>query len=776
MQLDMEYINAHFASIKDLERLDGKISELESFRLSINDAASSKLTKGPDSRSHDSTEQEVEKNKKIEEILSKVREVFTKREDEALMDVSRLMKEHGKLGVLEDIQRMYLKKTELKKGIEFLQKAVDVENETTGLGIDDVSKFWGINEKIQALAQEETAISSQTLVKLTGLLDSKVEEFRVQLEEQLVNVLESIKWLSPKDSPAAIPPPKLASVQSYMTKLLQLQDVNNTPEYPDTWWAMDILLNPIVVRFNYHFNAANKETNKLSKPEWAFNFVESFLSENMPYLKLIIGDSADGICKIIDYAAISSLLKPVRQKMFKMIEIINGNISKFQDNPEDLEKSGRILSHLIFELSAFDQRLRNVYKFNPYIQDLSITPSRKWMGLTGDILLVGNGENLAATNWLNFEFELATKRFNSEIIESDKAFQIDFDFQASHVPKNVNDKILKPTYSAYNLIKLFDNLTSHHKTLSIVKYQLKYVSNIQLKLVDLYSDNLYHLLSKFSDSFNLKLVLNFIPGGLSTETNKDTDTIKNVLKGLQILTELYCLTKFVNDNLEQWSEGLIFIQLWNSYKTISNKTHAPDLTIFDNSISDYQELITKILSNYEQLFRKEIKTALKNYVNSSQWDINSSGYIEPSSDLSILVNNLPIYMGYLEKCLSGLDYYLISNKVVTLLSVVLREFIITNNQFSATGVKQMRVDFDFIVNKLKHELLLSLTFAEYSNINNRDYRKVHESIELLEKLDSETSTAFKRNFDKIPSLRSMFDSGLNHLSDHEINDIILRIL
>ena len=137
---------------------------------------------------------------------------------------------------------------------------------------------------------------------------------------------------------------------------------------------------------------------------------------------------------------------------------------------------------------------------------------------------------------------------------------------------------------------------------------MKYVSNIQLKLIELYYDKLKQLLRNFGDSFNLKLVLNFIPGGLGNDssTNTDSNNTKNGLKGLEILTELYCLTKFVNNNLEQWSEELVFIQLWNSYKSISNKTHSFGLTIFDNSISDFLSLLSKILSNYEQFFRKEI--------------------------------------------------------------------------------------------------------------------------------------------------------------------------
>lgn len=133
-------------------------------------------------------------------------------------------------------------------------------------------------------------------------------------------------------------------------------------------------------------------------------------------------------------------------------------------------------------------------------------------------------------------------------------------------------------------------------------------------------------------------------------------------------------------------------------------------------------------------------------------------------------------MSYLEKCLSDLVYYLITNMIVTLLCVVLREFIITNNQFSATGIKQLKIDFEFIISQLKHSLLLLLSLNDYSNINNNEYLKVNESIEFLLKIDSQTAKLYKNHYDKIPELRSKFDGELKHLSNHEINDLVFRIL
>ena len=48
-------------------------------------------------------------------------------------------------------------------------------------------------------------------------------------------------------------------------------------------WAMDVLCEPLLRRFQYHF-CGTRETNRLDKPEWMFAFVEKLLVEHEPSL------------------------------------------------------------------------------------------------------------------------------------------------------------------------------------------------------------------------------------------------------------------------------------------------------------------------------------------------------------------------------------------------------------------------------------------------------------------------------------------------------------
>lgn len=337
---NMEYMNANFTSIRDLDSIDDRISELEACKLKIDEAVKAKVSNDSRSSSNVSTQYEEKKNRRVEEVLEELNLLLTKPDDEALAQVGTLIEDYGNLAVLDNVSLLYKRKQKLKLGMAFLQNARDLEAEIESLAIEDITRVSQTKDRLQKLAigHEIIPVSIKVIKQLSDALGDKIATFKKKLEDEFRNVLEEIKWLAPKFEKRSIPQAKMASIHTYMSKLFELQSINSTPEYPDTWWATDVLLEPIVVRFNYHFNTANKETNKLSKPEWALNFIENFLSENLLYLKLVIGDTIKPFSGIIDYEIINTLLNPVREKMFKMIESINENIAKSQEGQENREK------------------------------------------------------------------------------------------------------------------------------------------------------------------------------------------------------------------------------------------------------------------------------------------------------------------------------------------------------------------------------------------------------------------------------------------------------
>ena len=168
------------------------------------------------------------------------------------------------------------------------------------------------------------------------------------------------------------------------------------------------------------------------------------------------------------YEIISAFLKPVRLKMCHMADSI---VVAIELRPE--KNNNRLLIHLIFELVRFDQVLRSVYLYNPFVDLRNKAPIQEWKGLAGDILTG------CVDPWLTFEEAWSSRRF-AEIFNNENAWSNDLDFLGN----------FKPTFSAYDIGKLFEVLTVHHQTLSILNYQLKYVLRLQLGLLDKYADEL----------------------------------------------------------------------------------------------------------------------------------------------------------------------------------------------------------------------------------------------------------------------------------------------
>ncbi|GEQ67270.1 hypothetical protein JCM33374_g934 [Metschnikowia sp. JCM 33374] len=587
-----------------------------------------------------------------------------------------------------------------------------------------------LDSKIASLGEQKNALAQQIHAKCSGgNLNSGSHP----------EASAPIKWLSPKEK-VTIDSETFKQISKLFSDLIELQASVGVPSYPDVWWGLDTLVSPFVVRFNFHFRES-AETNKLTKPEWALSYVEEFLGETLPTLEFIVADTFYKHGRIGVFEIISAVLVPVRDKLNQMLAIINQNIAASVEDEKTTDQFGRLLSHLIFEATSFDQRLRNTYKYNPFVESVEVAPEKKWMGLTGDILISNEKENVSVNNWLSLELRLAKKRFDTEIIAPKNAFDIDYEFTAS---SEAPDSIVKPTYSAYGLAKLFDNLTSHFKTINIVKYQLKYVSQIQLVFLEQYLEQLQKQFRQFNDSLGSKLISSFLPSSTKSEATSSTQTaVTNGLTGLEMLTGIYCSTKFIVERMEEWSENLIYIQLWNYCQSSSG---AAGDSIFDSSIDEYKTLLSKVASKYEDFFRKEVRGALKDYVNASNWNIEDPHYkVQVSSSLSGFTTTIPAYASYLKRALPEIDYFIISNKICDSYAYILLEYVITNNQFNKRGLEQLQADIDYLYGVLKGDLMLDHSH-KYSNAENKSYKRVTQSIEMMNRFDAAGAKMLKKQF------------------------------
>lgn len=748
----MEFVNLAIITVADLKHVDEQIGRLETQVADKQAEVNSKVSNG--SFDYGQTSEVVGTIMQQLEALDANDLTITAQK------LSEMEAEHGELQVFQDLKGLYATKGQAIAISEFLKEAEVVETQIADLQMGRIEDYESINSSITSLEYSVVPedLSSQVKGMLNEQLNDKIISYRDNLVDQLNKLLTDINWLGPDFNTDQLTLESLVQLNSLISVLISLQVINHRPIYPDTWWAIDCLLKPFVDRFNYHFTT-NKQTNKISKPEWAFNYVEEFLVHNIKLMEVVINQAFKPHNLIMIYQVITSALIPIRYKISSMIAVLNENIENFktENDTTNYDKVGRLLSHLIFELTSFDQRIRNSYKYNPHINDLTSAPHKRWLGLTADVLLQGDKERLGTTNWLNFESILANKRFKTEIIQDANSLEIDVDYEANE-DEEVLDSI-KPTYSALNIVKLFNNLTTHYNTMRMIKFQLKYVSTIQLKLLENYYDYLKSSLKKFDDTYNLLNVLNLIPGSMESINKQEH---KDSMAGLQMLTGIFCLAQFIHKNLEQWSEELIFIQLWNAYKAVVQKKYSPDSTIFDTNFEQFGSLIEDIKSRFAVFFKKGIKDFLREYINSSVWDIQQVK--DHSTEFGPLVTVLPSYLKYIEKNIMFSDYFIIVNDIVTSICALWYEYIVTNNKFTKKGADQLEQDFSFIIAQLSKELLLE--DPHYSTKTNFTYIKMLQSIDLLKKYDSVLA--------KSVSISDV--TGCSNLRQEEIEEILYRIV
>ncbi|KAG7193157.1 uncharacterized protein KQ657_000911 [Scheffersomyces spartinae] len=767
----MDYLNSHFVSVKSLAGLDDRISDLQQERKQLVAAKETTTTLNQEKPPARATTRQTFLREKVQR-LSNGFDIAS-----ALSEVDLLIEKNSDVEGLTELRRLYFEKQSALNDNRILAIGSELEREITRLAGDEkgiLNLVIDIDRRINSLKSYNSNLHEVIRNELRAQLNEIVNEQMTVYKKELSQLLRDCKWLtsvsaststSLKDQVAATVP--LEEIHDKVNVLIQLQAIKGIPKYPDTWVGIDLLVEIVIQKFDYHFNSFNKETNKLLKPEWAFNYIELFLENHLELLVMVIGDSFPPYQKISSYEIISSLLKPLREKIFSTVKQLDKTI---KERPERIEKNGRLLTHLIFEVVSFDQRIRSTYNYNPYIENIYEVPVKPWEGITGDLL--HNPDTNAADQWFEFEQKLAERRFESEILNAPNANAIEYDYR---VHDNVTDlferRHLKPTVAAYNLIKLFDNLTTHYLTISIVKYQLKYVSSIQLRFIDRYLATLATSLKKFDVKFN------FIPGN-TPQPMDDEDKV------LETLTQLFCLAKFVEENLQKRTQEILFVELWNTFKAMEyeNNEYNDDnndfdifSSLFDSSIQQYTKFITKVQIKITDYLKKQAKNSLKKYVNTSQWNIpESDGDLEPSGDLRGLIVNVLKDADLLRKAVSDLEFSYLAQVMLSTIAKIFQEFIITNNKFSVTGVEQLSVDYHYILSQIDSQLLLHETY-KYSVGDNQDHHTVLQSISVLK-------AASRRGPDlglirrDLETFRMEFDNLLLALSNRQIDDLLQRML
>lgn len=228
----------------------------------------------------------------------------------------------------------------------------------------------------------------------------------------------------------------------------------------------DVMTAIFTAEFRFHF-MSDKPT---SSPQcmgshcfpWFLSTIEKwedYFRDNLGHL-LAVKFAGTEVSEMLVYmdpacALVTSMLPVMREKV--------------QSVMVGATKNPAFLSSLISQLMTFDEEIR--LRFNYDGGDAE----NGWPGLTGEVL------ETHFDDWFKVEREMAMERFE-QIIESQDGRKIDYDYASAGK--------MKPTFAAVRLTELLRTVTGKIEGLRKLKHKIRFLTDIQLDILDGYHDRL----------------------------------------------------------------------------------------------------------------------------------------------------------------------------------------------------------------------------------------------------------------------------------------------
>ncbi|ODV85911.1 hypothetical protein CANARDRAFT_192452 [[Candida] arabinofermentans NRRL YB-2248] len=664
MTMISQFLESSFSSLADLNKIDNLISSIESSRLALK------------SQSIDQNGS-VKANEQAVELLNDLQEII---EVDDLPRLHDLIDLYGPLEILTSVEKQISDKVQLKQVHKLYEDYESINGQLINFSCIDLpailenwssSNIAEIDQILQSFGkfaiqlddfhtshEPSSALSncySQLQTELSTIVNDKL------LKEQLQLILnQSVKDWEEK--------PITHETLELFSKILQIQSFDPLCNFNEnSLWAFESLTNSFKLKFIYHFTGES-ETNRIDKPEYCLRYLQSYLSSSNIIAKAKFGKSFNKL----------RLKAPTFESCY-IIALLNPLKSKFKKDLKQIVGDERMLSHLIFELQNFDQFIILNYNFNQ-LNSL----------LVYSLIL---SDEFIFNKWLNNEKNFVNHRYD-ELINSPVAFQIDHDV--------VEDGKTKPTKSSLNLKNLLEGITKNYENLPI-KYQMRFLSEVQLKLLNFY----FSVLKQGLDALD-KL--------------EKFDEVSY----LERLCRLWCSSKFTIEAMSYWGESALFLELWSSL----NQNDDLSTTFFDSVIMGYnKDIINRLPKRFDTYFERELNKSMKAYFQANHsWertDYSENVLLYGSQELDSTILLISKDLKYLQKTLSNSDYLILKSDLTLTISKYFENNIIYSNKFSRMGAKKLKADYLKVIESLN-------LFKDTVN-----YGKIMELLQILETEDIE---------------------------------------
>ncbi|KAG6086544.1 hypothetical protein E4U30_008438 [Claviceps sp. LM220 group G6] len=295
--------------------------------------------------------------------------------------------------------------------------------------------------------------------------------------------------------------------------------------------SFDVMTAIFIAEFRFHF-MSDKPTSSPQAMEthcfpWFLTTIEKwedFFRDNLGHMlaaKLSNTSTVEQMVYLDPVCAlVTSMLPVMREKVHTVAE-------------EALNRPA-FLSSFISQLMAFDEHIRSRFGYDGGEGD------QGWTGLTGEVL------QDHFDTWFKVERAMALERFG-QILDSHDGRRIDYDYA-------IHGK-MKPTYAAVRVTDLLRTVTGKYARLRKLKHKIKFLTDIQLDILDGYHDRLRGSLEAYQS------ITSTLGRTLHGATKEQIAALEGT-GSLETLCKVIGSSDHMANVLTEWSDETFFIVLW----------------------------------------------------------------------------------------------------------------------------------------------------------------------------------------------------------------------
>ncbi|KZT74918.1 hypothetical protein DAEQUDRAFT_659434 [Daedalea quercina L-15889] len=537
--------------------------------------------------------------------------------------------------LLEDIESLHrsLKELESVKGyIQVIEHVLQLSERAvrqvdSAITLSSISDYDALEHFVNSVRQSCTAaeeVAVQQQLHILSFLESvrhrTWSDMKRALSRSLLSTAEKLHWPQPVNYLNATPEDRKQFEVAFVNCLkLQTMCVNNEPAHPEGLYPLEALVEPVALRFKYHFEGT-RQTNRLDKPEWYFTHVLNVSHEHRSFMEKVVQTllSATEYRGINAWREFALLLLPLLER-------------KLRRTVPSLMAHPPVLAHTIYESLAFDSALREegfditgTTAASDPAGTVSVTP--KWEGISEVIL--GREEWFKA--WMEGERQFAMDQY-IDIISSSDAWLVVDDSSDDVI---VAERDIRPTNSARRVKVLVEQVTDRYSPLPKFSHRTQFLILVQLPILECYHSRIASSLDAF-ETLSSSL-MRAVPGalgsvGVSSESMGragDPQRLTSGVEGVQRLCKALISAQYISAACDAWGEELFFLELWaeiNRQKSLrshiqgitslpsSNASGTGDEegTIFDALVDQYGKLAERAEDIIVQSVCGEVEAGLK---------------------------------------------------------------------------------------------------------------------------------------------------------------------